>query len=272
MSIVDFVRILQVKRYSPNTIKTYESFLKLTQGYFGKEIGLVSETELFDYVYHLIHKKKMAYSTQRQLISALKLYYKEVWNTDISLEHILPTRKPFKIPEVLSIHEVQELLRVTSNLKHHCIIATAYSAGLRVSELLGLRLTDIDSTRMILKVRGGKGAKDRNLPLAEKLLVILRNYYKKYTPGGFLFEGKKGSAYSATSVNAILKTAAKKAKINKQISSHTLRHSYATHLLENGIDIRVIQELLGHRSIKTTMIYTHIAKASLLGVTSPLDF
>ena len=246
--------------------------LRQAEGYFSKELCTVTEDELFKYVYHLIRHKELAWSTQKQLISALKLYYKEVCNESVHLDAILPARKPFKIPEVLSQQEVKRLLNGIENLKHRCILATMYSAGLRVGELLALRVADIDSDRMVIAVRGGKGDKDRYLPLAQNLLSLLRAYYKKYKPQDLLFEGQKGGQYSATSVNQILKKGLNRAGIKKNLSSHNLRHSYATHLLENGTDIRVIQELLGHNNIKTTMIYTHIAKPSLLNVTSPLDF
>jgi len=272
MAIADFRKIMEVKRYTSNTIKTYCSMLKQTEGYFSKPLCSVSEDELFKYVYHLIRHKESSWSTQKQLISALKLFYKEVCNESVHLDAILPARKPFKIPEVLSQQEVKRLLNCTKNLKHRCILATMYSAGLRVGELLALRILDIDPDCMVLKVRGGKGDNDRSLPLSQNLLVLLREYYKKYKPQDLLFEGQNGRRYSATSVNQILKKGLTKAGIKKKLSSHNLRHSYATHLLESGTDIRIIQELLGHKSIKSTMIYTHIAKPTLLKVTSPLDF
>ncbi len=271
MSIVDFGKILEVKRYSANTIKTYTTFLGQVERYFKRPLHSISEDELFRYVYKLIRHKRASCSTQKQLINALKLYYREMCKETINLDAILPDRKPFKIPEVLSQDEVGKLLTAIKNIKHRCIMATIYSAGLRVGELIELRVKDIDSARMLVAVRGGKGNKDRYLPLSQKLLVMLREYYRQFQPINFLFEGQKGGRYSATSVNQILKAGLKKVGIAKKLSSHNLRHSYATHLLENGVDIRVIQELLGHNSIKTTMIYTHIAKPSLLNVVSPLD-
>ena len=151
------------------------------------------------------------------------------------------------------------------------MIALTYSSGLRIGELIDLKIKDIDSSRMIIHIKSAKGNKDRIIPLSEKLLVMLRIYYKEYNPKEYLFEGQKGGKYSTSSFGKLLKRAALKAKINKHITAHTLRHSYATHLLENGTDIRVIQKLLGHNSIKTTMLYTQVSTPTLLNVTSPFD-
>ncbi len=246
--------------------------LKQAEGYFQKPLSKTSESDLFDYIYHLIHTKKLAYSTQKQLISAFKLYYTEILNDQINLDRILPANKPFKTPTVLARKEVLNMIDSTKNLKHKCILVALYSGGLRVGELINLKIEEIDSKRMLITIIQGKGAKDRLVPLSVNFLILLREYYRQYQPVKYLFEGQKGNQYSATSVNQVVKKAAKKAGISKNISSHTLRHCYATHLLENGTDIRVIQELLGHRSIKTTMIYTHVAKKNLLNVTSPFDY
>lgn len=271
MSIVDFGRILEVKRYSKNTIDTYVSFLKLTEQHFSKNLSEINETDLFDFVYHLIHHKKYSYSSQKQLISALKLYFKEVNNEIINLDRILPERKPQLLPEILSQEEIKKLIKNTENLKHRCILATIYSSGLRVGELISLKIDCIDSKRMFILVKGGKGKKDRYVPLSKNLLELLRLYFVKYRPKDYLFEGQKGGVYSSSSVNQVLKRELKRNNIRKNLSAHSLRHSYATHLLENGTDIRVIQKLLGHNSLKTTMLYTHIADQTLIKVKSPFD-
>lgn len=151
------------------------------------------------------------------------------------------------------------------------MVSLVYSSGMRIGELLALKIVDIDSDRMMLTIRQGKGKKDRVVPLAFGLLPVLREYYKEYKLKVYLFEGPKAAQYSSSSFNAVLKKAARKVNIGKTISAHTLRHSYATHLLEQGTDVRVIQKLLGHRNIKTTMIYTRVAETTLLGVTSPFD-
>ncbi|MBC8266977.1 MAG: tyrosine-type recombinase/integrase [Flavobacteriales bacterium] len=202
---------------------------------------------------------------------SLKLYYKEILNKEINIQYLSPSRKEKKLPVVLSKNEVKRLVNGLSNIKHKCIISLIYSAGLRISELVNLEITDIDSERMIITIRGAKGYKDRNLPLSENVLFLLREYYKKYAPNKYLFEGQKGGKYTTTSTRQVFNKAVKKSKIIKHATPHTLRHSYATHLLEDGVDVRIIQKLLGHNSLNTTMIYTHIATPTLLKVKSPFD-
>jgi len=182
--------------------------------------------------------------------------------------------RPFKtksLPTVLSKEEVTKMLNVTGNIKHKCIIELLYSAGLRRSELLSLTLSEIDSKRMLIKVVSGKGRKDRLTLLGEHTLGNLRLYYKSYRPKKFLFEGKEGEKYSTTSVVKIVSKAAGKAGIQKKVTPHTLRHSFATHLLEAGVNLRNIQLLLGHNSTKTTEIYTHVANNLYSSIKSPID-
>ena len=176
-----------------------------------------------------------------------------------------------KLPLVLSEGEISKMISVTRNLKHKAILVTIYSCGLRLSELLNLKISDIQSERNLLLVRGGKGNKDRTTVLSEKTLLFLRKYYKVFKPDVYLFEGQHGHRYSAKSVHNIVKQALRDAGINKPASAHTLRHSFATHLLENGTDLRYIQELLGHSSSKTTEIYTHVSTKKLRGVVSPIE-
>lgn len=271
MSIPDFVKILEVKRYSKNTISSYVMVVQMAQQYFNKSLNKVDETELHKYFYHMVHTKKVSYSYQKQIAMGLKLYYKEVFNTSINLEFLFPKRKPEKLPVILSKKDIEKIIGKVTNIKHKSMIALVYSAGLRIGELIDLKISDIDSSRMIIHIKFAKGNKDRIIPLSEKLLVMLRVYYKEYTPKEYMFEGQKGGKYTTSSFGKLLKRAAQKAKINKNITAHTLRHSYATHLLEKGIDIRVIQKLLGHNSIKTTMIYTQVATSILLNVKSPFD-
>ncbi|SIS46902.1 Site-specific recombinase XerD [Zobellia uliginosa] len=271
MSVRDFVKILEVKRYSKNTIDSYSSIVKLAVLYFKKPLNRVDETELHKYFYHMVHTKKVSYSYQKQIAMALKLYYKEMFRQNINLEFLFPSRKPDKLPVVIAKKDVLKIIESANNIKHKSMIALAYSAGLRVGELIDLKIMDIDSSRMVIHVKSAKGNKDRILPLSEKILDMLRKYYKEFSPKLFLFEGQKGGKYSSSSFNKLLKAAAKRAQINKEITAHTLRHSYATHLLERGTDIRVIQKLLGHSSIKTTMVYTRVAEPALLHVVSPFD-
>lgn len=271
MSVPDFVKILEVKRYSKNTIDNYVSIVKMAEQYFNKPLNKVDEAALHKYFYFMVHTKKVSYSYQKQIAMALKLYYKEMFNTSINLEFLFPTRKPEKLPVIISKKDVLATINKANNIKHKSMIALVYSAGLRVGELIDLKILDIDSSRMIIHVKAAKGNKDRIIPLSEKLLKMLRLYYKEFSPSEYLFEGQKGGKYTSSSFNKLLKSAAKKAGINKNITAHTLRHSYATHLLENGTDIRVIQKLLGHNSIKTTMIYTQVSQPTLLNVVSPFD-
>lgn len=272
MPIPDFVKILEVKRYSKNTILNYTSVIKHANHYFKGQLDYSNEGELHQYFYFMIHQKRASYSYQKQIAMALKLYFKEVLNKDIYLEFLLPKRKPKHLPVILSAQEVQRLVKGTTNKKHKCMIALLYSAGLRIGELIRLKIKDIDSDRMIIHVKEAKGNKDRVVPLSERVLILLRAYYKEFKPKDYLFQGQNGGVYSSSSFNKVLKMAAKRAGIKKNFSAHSLRHSYATHLLENGTDIRVIQKLLGHNSIKTTMIYTQVSNPALLNVKSPFDF
>ena len=267
----DFVQILEVKQYSKNTIAAYNSVIKLALQYFKKPLVKVTDNELHKYFHLLVTSKNASVSYQKQMVMALKLYFKEVHDRSVHLEFLLPERSPEKMPVVLSKQEVSKILNAITNVKHKAMVSLMYSSGMRIGELLSLKIIEVDSDRMMLTIRQGKGKKDRIVPLAFGLLPILRGYYKEYMPKVYLFEGPKAKRYSSSSFNSVLKKAAKKVKIGKAISAHTLRHSYATHLLEQGTDVRVIQKLLGHRNIKTTMIYTKVAETTLLGVTSPFD-
>jgi site-specific recombinase XerD len=271
MSVPDFVKILEVKRYSKNTIDSYSSIVKMAIHFFKRPLNKVDEHELHGYFYHMVHTKKVSYSYQKQIAMALKLYYAEMFKQSISLEFLFPKRKPVKLPVVLSKKDVLKIIDAANNGKHKGMISLLYSAGLRIGELMNLKIRDIDSTRMIVHIKAAKGNKDRIVPLSEKTLLLLRAYYREYAPKDYLFEGQKGGRYSSSSFNKLLKMCAKRAGIHKIVTAHTLRHSYATHLLENGTDIRVIQKLLGHNSIKTTMIYTQVSQPTLLNVRSPMD-
>lgn len=271
MSVSDFIKILEVKRYSTNTIKTYSSFVSLVKAHFKKPLDKVSEQDLYEYIYNLIHHKKISFSYQKQLVVSLKLYYKEVLNKTINIQYLKPSRREQKLPVVLSKNEVKKIVAALTNIKHKCIISLMYSAGLRISEAVNLKISDIDSERMVITIKSSKGNKDRNLPLSENILLILRMYYKKYEPKQYLFEGQKGGKYTATSIRQVFKHGVTKGGVKKHATPHTLRHSYATHLLEDGVDVRLIQKLLGHSSLNTTMIYTHISTPKLLKVKSPFD-
>lgn len=272
MDPVDYyMSILEVKRYSKSTIKNYVSAIRNYQRFSDIPLKDRSERSIQEYVFHCVKTEQCSFSTQKQIIGALRLFYREVYKREPEIGYLYPDRKQKFLPTVLSPDEVNRILANIANLKHRCIIMTLYGAGLRVGEVCQLNVRDIDSNRMSIHIREGKGLKDRMIPLPEKLLSELRIYWKQYKPSGFLFPGQTGGSYSPKSVQMILKRASNQAGIRKKVTPHSLRHTYATHLLEQGTDIRLIQQLLGHNSIKTTQLYLHISKAQFVRIKSPLD-
>lgn len=260
------------KRYSPNTVLTYTSSIKIfLRHYKNKNLDEITEKDIIRFNQEYILANGFSTTLQNQLISALKLFYKKYQNKHLDLENLERPKKSKTLPEVLSIKEVEDLLYATHNLKHKMLLSIIYSAGLRIGEALNISLTNVDSQRMLIHIMHAKGKKDRYVPLSPKLLVLLREYFKLYKPKRYLFEGSNGQQYSQSSARSILKMALQKTKITKRVTLHTLRHSYATHLLESGTDIRYIQELLGHNSPKTTMIYTHVSSSKLQNIKSPFD-
>lgn len=267
-----YLELLHQKRYSFNTIKTYTSYFRHFQRHFkSRNIDEVSKEEINAYLLELIKKKSISESQQNQRINAIKYYYEKVLGRQREYYQIERPRRSTKLPNVISRHEVKRMIEVTKNLKHKVILQLLYSAGLRRSELINLKLTDIDSARMLIKVRGAKGKKDRYTQLSKNVLLDLRIYYKEYRPKEFIIEGSGGGMYSATSILNIVKDAAKLAGIRKQVTPHMLRHSFATHHLESGTDLRYIQEWLGHSSPKTTQIYTHVSETDFRKFMNPLD-
>ncbi len=263
---------LQIMRYSPNTLLVYkQAFEEFINFYPAKKIDDITEPEIVAYTRYLVQERGISASSQNQAINALKFYYEKVKGGARKFYQLERPLKANKLPTVLSVEEVQTMIKGTANLKHKTMIMVCYSAGLRVSELLSLQPRDIDSHRMQISIKDAKGRKDRYTLLSEKLLPLLRDYYKEYRPQHYLFEGETGGQYSARSMQAVVKEALLRAKIEKTASVHTLRHSFATHLLENGTDLRYIQNLLGHSSSKTTEIYTHVTSKALSGIKSPLD-
>jgi len=260
------------KRYSQNTQDIYCSYFKDFCIYFkNNEIKNISTEQINTYILSLIKSKNISISQQNQRINAIKFYYEKVLGKEKEYYELHRPKKEHKLPKVLSKNEIKRIFTVTTNLKHKCILMLIYSAGLRRSELLNLLLSDIDSERMVIRINSAKGKKDRISLLSENLLNLLRQYYKEYRPERYLFEGQKGGKYSASSVGNILKKSARKAGIIKVVTPHMLRHSFATHLLEQGTDLRYIQELLGHESSKTTEIYTHVSKKAIDKIKNPID-
>jgi len=269
---VEMVKTLKMRQYSPNTIKTYIIMFRMFLEYYSdKHPDKITEEEIRDYLLFLVEEKKVSQSHQNQSINAIKFYYEKVLGWSVKKYYIQRPRAEKKLPVVCSVEEVTAILKGTSNLKHKCILYLIYSAGLRLSEVVHLRPADIDSDRMTIHVRHAKGKKDRISLLSDKTLTLLRQYYKEYRPKTWLFEGQFGNQYSKSSVQKIFRAALGTTKIHKKVTVHTLRHSFATHLLESGVDLRYIQNFLGHESTRTTQIYTHITKKGIEKIKSPLD-
>jgi integrase/recombinase XerD len=268
---IDFIQLLETKRYSINTARTYCAlFAQFANHFRNTPLQDLNEQDIKSYVYNIVKSGKSA-SYQNQVINAIKFYYEQVLDMPQRFYEIDRPNKERKLPMVISEEEVTSLLDAVDNLKHKAILVTMYSCGLRISELLNLQLTDIQSDRKLVLVREAKGKKDRTTVLANTTLELLRKYYQQYKPRVYLFEGGAGIPYSSKSVSNIIKKASYKAGIYKQITPHTLRHSFATHLLENGTDLRYIQVLLGHNSPKTTEIYAHVSTRYLQDVKSPIE-
>lgn len=266
------VEKLETMRYSSNTLKTYKQLFEEFINYYStKEIDDISEQEIVDYVHYLVKERGISASYQNQAINAIKFYYEKVAGGTRKFYELERPLREHKLPSVLATEEVNAMIKVTVNLKHKMLLMMCYSAGLRISELLNLRVADIDSKRMQIKIKSAKGKKDRYSLLSEKILPLLREYYKTFVPKDYLFEGIGGGPYSERSMQAVMKEALEKAGIVKHATVHTLRHSFATHLLESGTDLRYIQTLLGHSSSKTTEVYTHVTSRALGGIKSPLD-
>ncbi len=267
----EFFKKLEVRKYSLNTARSYIShFEKFINNYKELMLSEVSEVDIRNYLSSLV---KQGYSDSyiNLSINSIKFYYEVVLGMPNRFYTIDRPIKAEKLPDVLSKEEVMKMIASTKNLKHRCMIKLLYSAGLRRSELLNLTPADIESGRMLIKIRGAKGNKDRYTLLSSTLLQELRLYYIQHKPKKYLFEGYNGKSYSGTSLANIVKKAARLANIKKHVKPHMLRHSFATHLLESGTDLRYIQTLMGHNSLKTTEIYTHVAVNGLRKIKNLLD-
>ena len=267
-----YKRWLRSRRYSDSTIKTYsEALLSFLKFYSNKPVAEITNNDVIVFNNDFILKHKLSASYQNQIVNAIKLFFKKIEGSALNVDLVHRPKKYNPLPKVLAIEEVADIINALDNIKHKCMISLIYSAGLRRSELLNMRISNIDSKRMEIFIAHSKNRKDRVVPLSETGLQLLREYYKSYHPKDYLFEGQSGDQYSERSLALVLKKACEKAGIKKQVNLHMLRHSYATHLLETGTDLRYIQELLGHKSSKTTEIYTHVSQRSLNKISSPLD-
>jgi site-specific recombinase XerD len=267
----EYLQKLELKKYATNTVKNYVNcFETFINHYRNQDLLTLNEQDIKAYLQKLIQEER-SNSYINQAINAIKFYYEIVLDMPNRFYAIERPRKEKKLPKVLSKEEVFAMIDCAHNIKHKCIISLLYSAGLRRNELLHLKIEDIDSKRMLIHIREAKGNSERYTLLSKKLLSDLRVYYRQWKPSHYLFEGPTRNKYSPTSVIKIVKRAAHESGIRKKVSPHMLRHSFATHLLENGTDLRYIQSLLGHKSSKTTEIYTHVAINTFSTIKNPLD-
>lgn len=261
---------LQLKGIKPRTQHNYLREADNLEQYFSKSPEELQESEIKDYLLHLLHDKKVSEGTFRFYVAALKALYRTL-NREWLVEKICYPKRKKTLPVVLDLSEVEALFAVTENIKHKAILMIIYSSGLRISEAANLKITDIDSKRMMVRVQQGKGSKDRYTILSQTALEQLRQYWRQYRPKEWLFEGSNDTHLSITSIWQIFHDAKKRAGITKPVSPHSLRHSFATHLVEAGTSLHHVQLLLGHRSPTTTTVYLHVSRVNLSQVTSPLD-
>jgi site-specific recombinase XerD len=263
---------LQLSGAKPRTQKTYLREVENLTKHFNRSPEELGEAELKEYMLYLINERHLSEGTFRFYVAGLKFFYRTTLKRDWPVEKIRHPRSKRKLPVVLDLSEVESLFSVTRNLKHKVILMMTYSSGLRASETARLKLTDIDSKRMMVRVNDGKGGKDRYSILSKTTLEHLRQYWRKYRPTEWLFEGqKKDDHITVHSIQLMFYAAKKRAGITKPASVHTLRHSFATHLIEAGTSLHHVQLLLGHRSPTTTTIYLHVSRLNLSQVISPLD-
>jgi integrase/recombinase XerD len=262
---------LQLKKYANNTVKSYIIAFETFINYHNtKELIQINENDVRQYILKLIQENKSD-SYINIAINSIKFYYESVLGMPNRFYQIERPRKEKKLPKVLSKEDVLQIITHTNNLKHKCIVSLLYSSGMRRNELVNLKITDIDSKRMLILIEAAKGKKDRYTILSHTLLKDLRDYYKQWKPKKYIVEGVYGQQYSGQSIGRVVTNAAIKAGIQITVTPHMLRHSFATHLLEDGVDLRQIQVLLGHSSSKTTEIYTHVAMTTFKKIKNPLD-
>lgn len=262
---------LQLRHYSEKTEHVYLGHVARFARHFGQPPDRLGATDIRHYLCHLI-EAKVSRSYFAQASPALRFFYRETLARPEVLRALPYPRTSKRLPTVLSQEEVAQLFRALSDLKQRALLMTAYGAGLRVSELTHLRATDIDSRRMVVHVRQGKGARDRTVMLGHTLLAVLRQYWRAYWPEVWLFPGRDPARpLSARRVQDLCTQTGRRAALAKRVTVHVLRHSFATHLLEAGVDLRVIQMLLGHSSLRTTALYTHVSTERLRSTPSPLD-
>lgn len=264
--------MLRLKNYSENSIRVYKNwFVKFLSCFPDQKPSTIDKVQILDLLSRFRNSSKWSATSQNQLINAIKFFYEKVLNHPREVYELPRAKKPYQLPSVFSESEVLAIIKAANNLKHKTILCLAYAGGLRVSEIINMKLKDIDSKRMVLNLRQAKGKKDRIVMLSEKLLIMMRAYFKEYKPKEWLFEGAGGEQYSTRSISKLVIVCKAKAKVTKKGSIHAFRHSFATHLLEGGTDLLSIKELLGHNSLRTTMTYTHVSTKHINKIQSPLD-
>lgn len=267
-------RDLKIRGYSAKTVSTYLGRVRDFTIFHGRSPDQAGPEEIQQYQYHLTEERRVSWAYFNQAVCALRFFYRITLNRDWIVKHIPYFKRVHRVPVVLSQDEVLAIFEALANVKHRAILMTLYATGLRLEELLHLTVQDIDSKRMLIHVRHAKGQRERYVMLSPRLLLILRQYYKAAVPkiGKYLFPNNHADKpLSSTTVYLIVRNACEKARITKPVSPHSLRHTFATHLLEAGTNLRVIQVLLGHKYMGTTAIYTHVAKTTIAGVESPLE-
>lgn len=267
-----FIAFMRFRNLSERTQESYVSALIKLSHYTKKPPQQITAQQIIDYINFLTFEKKRSFSTCNQALSAFKLFYNKFLGTNISPIELPPRKTPIKLPTVFSTAEIETLFSVTTDLKWQTVLMTAYGSGLRLMELVNLKVSDIEKNRQLICIRNGKGAKDRFTILPDRLLNQLRHYYVSYRPKDYLFYGyRPNQQISSSAISKAFRKIKKKAALSKPGGIHILRHSFATHLLESGVDIKVIQTLLGHKNLSTTSIYLHVSTNTLRQVVSPLE-
>ncbi|MFI5218256.1 MAG: tyrosine-type recombinase/integrase [Bacteroidia bacterium] len=272
LALQAYVELLRLRNYSLHTIENYHSWFLFFLNYFPKhKPSAISKNEILDFMVSFRNSNRWSATSQNQLINAIKFFYEQLLNRPKAVYDLPRAKKETKLPTVFAEEEIKAMITAAGNIKHRVIICLAYSAGFRISEIINLKIGDIDSQRMVITIRQSKGRKDRQVMLSPVLLEMLREYYKIYKPAFWLFEGWKGMQYTTRSIGLMLQRIKAKAGVTKKGSIHAVRHSFATHLLEGGTDLLSIKQLLGHNSLRTTMTYVHVSKRHIQKIMSPLD-
>lgn len=270
--IRSFIKVMTLQGAGKRTIENYSSQIKKIKEYYeGRPMVDISDEEIRDYLFFLREELSYSYSAQNIVVSAVKRFFLSLTEREFNSYQLPRPKKSKTLPKVLTREEVQTLLKQPMYIKHKCLLYMLYSTGIRCGELVNIKVEDINFKDNLIIVKKGKGSKDRVVTLSEKMKKLLLNYLQKVHPTVFLFEGQRGFRYSTASVQRVVKKAVERAGIDKRVTPHMLRHSYATHLHDSGVDIRHIQKLLGHSSTKTTEIYTYVSKRDIKAIKSPLD-